>query len=91
MQFSFLSPFRKGGWGDFETPRAGKSPLRPPLIKGGTGGMEHATENCMTLGNMSVGWSYFRRGTEGKLCLVRVSTAFYAYDPGRGAYIRRGD
>jgi hypothetical protein len=36
IQFSFLSPFRKGGWGDFGTPRAGKSPLAP-LCKGGNG------------------------------------------------------
>ena len=36
MQFSFLSPLRKGGWGDFGTPRAGKSPLAP-LCKGGNG------------------------------------------------------
>ena len=34
IQFSFLSPFCKGGWEDFGTPRAGKSPLAP-LCKGG--------------------------------------------------------
>jgi hypothetical protein len=36
IQFSFLTPFRKGGWGDFGTLRTGKSPLAP-LCKGGNG------------------------------------------------------
>jgi hypothetical protein len=43
IQFSFLSPFRKGGWGDFGTPRAGKSPLAP-LCKGGEWNIPPKTE-----------------------------------------------
>jgi hypothetical protein len=56
MPFSFLTPFHKGGGGILGPP-ALANPPSPPFAKGG---MEHTTENCMTLTGGEIELTGFR-------------------------------